>query len=52
MIEQSKIPDFQKFCESQFHLEQQLEKIQDNRKSPQIETSTIAEAVVFMGALR
>lgn len=51
MIEQSKIPDFQKFCESQFSMKKQLGKIEDNRESPQIETATIAEAVVFMGAL-
>ncbi len=51
MIEQPKIPDFQKFCESQFDLKKRLGKIEDNRTSPQIETGTIAEAVVFMGAL-
>ena len=51
MIEKAKLPDFQKFCKRQFHLEKQLGNIEDNRESPQIETSTIAEAVVFMGAL-
>lgn len=45
MIEQSKIPDVQKCCESHFHLDKQLEKVKDNRDSVQVETSTGAEAI-------
>lgn len=50
MLDTSKIPDFHKFCESQFHLDTHLETIKDSRESPQIAPSTVAEAVIFMGA--
>ena len=50
-IDTKKLPDFQSFCESQFHLAHRAATVRDRRGETKIPASTVFSAVCLMGTL-